>query len=66
MHSVEERTYTVLKEQLESCCLEETRNLGILNQERALKITVNEYGIPSLACTAPSLTLTTKSDLADN
>ena len=51
---------------IESCCLEEARNVGVLNWERILKITINEYDIFNLACTAPSSTLTTKSDLADN
>lgn len=63
---MDERTYTVVQNLLESYCLEETRNVGVLNWERILKITINEYGIPNLACTAPSSTLRTKSDLADN
>lgn len=36
---------------IESCFLEEARNVGDLNWERVLKITINAYGIPSLACT---------------
>ena len=51
---------------IERCCLEEARNVGVLNWERILKITINEYGIPNLTCAVCSSTLTTKSDLADN